>query len=83
MQEIQATEAKAHLAELLTRVARGESIAITRHGQRVAHLIPAQIEENKQRAATIQAFRKKQQSWPKAGLSREEISDLRHDGHRY
>ncbi len=34
-------EAKAHLSALIDRVERGEEIAIYRHGQPVARLIPA------------------------------------------
>ena len=41
MREIQATEAKTHLAELLRAVEHGETVAITRHGKPVAHLVPA------------------------------------------
>jgi prevent-host-death family protein len=33
-------EAKTHLSDLLDRVARGESITITRHGIPVARLVP-------------------------------------------
>ena len=33
-------EAKTHLARLLDRVERGESIVITRHGEPVARLVP-------------------------------------------
>lgn len=35
-------EAKTHLPALLERVAHGESILITRHGQAVAMLVPPQ-----------------------------------------
>jgi prevent-host-death family protein len=35
-------EAKTHLPQLLERVARGEEFLITRHGQAVAMLVPAQ-----------------------------------------
>ena len=41
MREIQATEAKTRLAELLRAVEHGEAITITRHGKPVAHLVPA------------------------------------------
>ena len=41
MREIQVTEAKARLAELLRVVEHGETVAITRHGKPVAHLVPA------------------------------------------
>ena len=39
MREIQATEAKTRLAELLRAVEHGEAITITRHGKAVAHLV--------------------------------------------
>ena len=45
MKEVQATDAKAHLAELLSLVERGETIAITRYGQRIAHLVPAETQD--------------------------------------
>ena len=44
MREVQATEAKTRLAELLRAVENGEAIAITRHGKTVAHLVPAGVE---------------------------------------
>jgi prevent-host-death family protein len=40
MREIQASAAKARLAELLDEVERGETIVITRHGKAVARLVP-------------------------------------------
>jgi prevent-host-death family protein len=39
--EVGAYEAKTHFSRLLERVARGESITITRHGKPVAKLVPA------------------------------------------
>ena len=33
--------AKTHLSQLLERVAQGESIAITKHGRRMAVIVPA------------------------------------------
>jgi prevent-host-death family protein len=38
-------EAKTHLPQLLERVARGETILITRHGQAIAKLVPAESED--------------------------------------
>jgi prevent-host-death family protein len=35
-----ASEAKTHLSELLTRVEEGEQITITKHGRPVARLMP-------------------------------------------
>jgi len=40
MERVGAYEAKTHLAQLLDRVAQGESIVITRHGVPVAVLKP-------------------------------------------
>ena len=40
MESVGAYEAKTHLPGLLKRVARGEHITITRHGQPVAQLVP-------------------------------------------
>ena len=40
MREIQASKAKVHLPELLDEVERGETLVITRHGRRIARLVP-------------------------------------------
>ena len=40
MREVQSSEAKDHLSQLLDEVEQGETIAITRHGRRVARLVP-------------------------------------------
>ena len=40
MREVQASEAKTHLPQLLDDVERGETIVITRHGRAVARLVP-------------------------------------------
>ncbi len=40
MKQVQASDAKARLAELLDDVERGETIVITRHGKPVARLMP-------------------------------------------
>jgi prevent-host-death family protein len=40
MREIQASEAKTHLPRLLDDVERGETLIITRHGRRIARIVP-------------------------------------------
>jgi prevent-host-death family protein len=40
MREIQASEAKVHLPQLLDEVERGETLIITRHGRRIARIMP-------------------------------------------
>ena len=81
MREIQATEAKAKLAELLRTVERGESVVITRHGQPVAHLVPAQENDLARRRAAVERFRERRRKWRKIDMSTEEILAARHEGH--
>ena len=51
MERIGATEAKTHLPRLLDRVARGESLTITRHGKPVARLVPVMGDRDRAREA--------------------------------
>ena len=59
MGEVGAFEAKTHFSQLLDRVAKGETITITRHGTPVAELRPiSQIDRQRAREATraLRAF---------------------------
>ena len=47
METVGAFEAKTHLAELLDRVSRGETIIITRHGVPAARLVPIAAAQGK------------------------------------
>jgi prevent-host-death family protein len=61
MKEIQASAAKARLAELLDEVERGETVVITRHGKAIARLVPdeeARREDARRAMAEIEAARK-------------------------
>ncbi|HXK02176.1 MAG TPA: type II toxin-antitoxin system prevent-host-death family antitoxin [Verrucomicrobiae bacterium] len=40
MREIEASDAKAHLPQLLDDVERGETLIITRHGRPIARIVP-------------------------------------------
>jgi prevent-host-death family protein len=40
MREIQASEAKVHLPQLLDEVERGETLIVTRHGRPIARIVP-------------------------------------------
>lgn len=82
MRDIQATEAKAHLAELLRAVERGESFAITRHGRPIAHLVPAAVADQDARRGALSRFLEKRASWERAAMSVQDILDARHEGHR-
>lgn len=82
MKKIQATEAKAHLADLLRMVERGETITITRHGKTVAHLVPAHEHESDSRKQAIERFRQRRAGWQRVAMTTEEILAARHEGHR-
>ena len=60
MESVGAYEAKTHLPGLLKRVARGEHITITRHGQPVAQLVPvaARAAEPDETILALQEFRR-------------------------
>lgn len=81
MQNVGAYEAKTHLPRLLDRVARGESLTITRHGHPVARLVPAEDEDRtraEQAAGRIMARRRR--------LKRTSVTELIgtiHEGHRF
>lgn len=82
MQEIQSTEAKARFAELLRTVESGETVAITRHGKTVAHLVPAKDREQAERDAAVERLLKARATWEPTGMTTEEILAARHEGHR-
>ena len=82
MREIQATEAKTRLAELLRAVEYGETITITRHGKPVAHLVPACAGDRANRERAVERFRQRRAGWEGVAFSTEEILAARHEGHR-
>ncbi len=82
MREMQCTEAKARFAEVLRDVEDGETIAITRHGKAVAHLVPVLDREAEERKAAVDRFREARRQWAPTGMTREEILAARHEGHR-
>lgn len=83
--EIPASEAKAHLSELLDAVERGETIAITRHGRRIARIVPEadrRREEIRQAMENIKRLARERRE--KFGpVSVEEIISSIHEGHKY
>ncbi len=83
MNEVTATEAKAHLADLLRTVEHGETIAITRHGKAVAHLVPAKDREHTARQAALERFERRRARWKTVKVSREEILSWLHEDHRF
>jgi prevent-host-death family protein len=81
MREVQSSDAKARLPQLLDEVERGETIIITRHGRPIARIVPevdSQAAETRKAMDRIAAFR---QTMP--NLSLDEILSARHEGHKY
>jgi len=79
--EVRASEAKAHLPQLLNEVERGETIVITRHGRRIARIVPepqSRQQEIDQAIAGIEAFGKQT---GKATV--EEVLSLVREGRKY
>jgi len=83
MREVRATEAKACLAELLRAVEHGETVAITRHGREIAHLVPAQDRERALRKEAVERFRDWRRNRRSSGLTTEEILEFVREGRRW
>ncbi|MBL1258533.1 type II toxin-antitoxin system prevent-host-death family antitoxin [Methylocystis sp. Sn-Cys] len=82
MREIQASEAKARLGELLTAVERGETILITRHGRSIARLVPeADVRSGEIERAVDDLLNFHARLSKKAPLT--ELLGARHAGHKY
>ncbi len=78
MDHVGAYEAKTHLPKLLDRVARGESLTITRHGKPVARLVPmASSREQVERAVARIENRRRHLK----GASMAELMKTVHEGH--
>jgi prevent-host-death family protein len=81
MREIQASEAKAHLPQLLDDVERGETVIITRHGRAIARIVPElerRQEEVDKAIASIRALRQRN-----ARVTVEELLSARDEGRKY
>ena len=80
MQTIQASEAKAKFLRILDDVERGESVIVTRHGKRVARIVPDEEAQSDRSHMTgaIEAMRELRKRVGK--LSIEEILAARDEG---
>ena len=83
MREVRACEARARLAELLRAVEYGETVAITRRGKPVAHLVPAPDRERDRRKEAVARFRERRRRWRRIDMSTQEILAARHESHRW
>ena len=80
MREVQASEAETRLPSLLDDVERGETIAITRNGHRVAHLVPAPARNPADVRQALMAIRALRQETEAMGVA--EILSARDQGRR-
>ena len=81
MREIQASEAKTHLPQLLDDVERGETLIITRHGRRIARSVPdvdRRQEEIDKALAGIRELRKRT-----GRITLKELLSARDEGRRF
>jgi prevent-host-death family protein len=81
MREIQATEAKTHLPQLLDDVERGESIVITRHGRPIARIVPEAHRRQAEIDRAIEGIRALRRRTGKITVA--ELLSARHEGHKY
>jgi prevent-host-death family protein len=81
MREIQASDAKARLPQLLDDVERGETLIITRHGRAIARIVPEmnrRQEEVDRALASIRELRKRTLK-----VSKGEILSAKEEGRKY
>ena len=81
LREIQASDAKARLPQLLDDVERGETLIITRHGRAIARIVPEvnrRQEEVDRALASIRELRKRTLK-----VSIEEILSAKEEGRKH
>jgi prevent-host-death family protein len=81
MREIQASEAKAHLPELLDDVERGETLIITRHGRPIARIVPETDRRQKEISKALANIKEIRKCTGK--ISFEELRSARDEGREH
>lgn len=81
MRDIQASEAKTHLPQILDEVERGETVRITRHGRPIARIVPEISRRQAEIDKAIANIRTLRRQTGKITL--EELLSYRHEGHNY
>ena len=81
MREIQASEARTHLPQLLDEIERGESIIITRHGRPIARLIREDVMRRDGQAEAVERLKALRATMPRVPL--DELMAMRHEGHTH
>ena len=81
MREIQASEAKVHLPELLDDVERGETLVITRHGRRIARIVPEANTRQEEIDKALEAILELRKRTGRVTI--EEVLNARDEGRKY
>ena len=81
MREVQASDAKAHLLQLLNDVEHGEIILITRHGRPIARIIPESRQRRHEIDHAIEGIKALRKRTGK--ITVEELLSAKHEGHKY
>jgi prevent-host-death family protein len=80
METVGSFEAKTHFSALLERVAKGETITITKHGIPVAKLVPATALARRSRAEVIRELKEFRKGRTLGGLT---LKQLINEGRRF
>jgi prevent-host-death family protein len=83
MHEITDEEACKQLSEFLQVVEQGETVAITRNGKPIAHLVPVPDQDRIARKEAVNRFLRWRANQPPTDITLEEILAWRHEGHRF
>lgn len=81
MREVQASEAKIHLPQLLDDVERGETLVITRHGRPIARIVPEAARHRQEIDRAIEGIKRLRARTGR--ITTEELLSSRHEGHKY
>lgn len=81
MREVQASDAKIHLPQLLDEVERGETLIITRHGRAIARIVPDPVRRQEEIDRAIEGIRRLRARTGR--ITTEELLSSRHEGHKY
>jgi prevent-host-death family protein len=81
MREVQASDAKAHLPQLLDDVERGDTIVITRHGRPIARIVPEADRRQQEIGKAIEGIKALRKRTGK--ITVDDLLSARHEGHKY
>lgn len=80
MRQVQASDAKIHLPQLLDEVEAGETLVITRHGRPIARIVPEPAQRQQEIDRAIRAIRSLRTRTGK--ITVEELLSARDEGRR-